>query len=433
MIEAFYFFCYFSKMAFKGYTHKLQFIITATVLGNLLQWFDFSLFGIMLPLFMKLFFPTEDHVIFFILFALGSVARPIGGIVFGYLGDTIGRKAAFVRTILFMTIPIFLVALLPTRQEIGMIAGVFLLILYLFQGFCVGGEFPGSIIFLTESAPPRLRGYLGSWAYFGVSLGMLLVAVDVYQLSENLSFEALRQWGWRIPFFMGATVGVIGVFMRHFLKETPIFSEAKDVGHLVKKPFFYTLQKHKRALLKGMGLYILDSLGFNILLVYSNFYFLDQHNLGLPLTFRINIFCLITSLIFFPLMGRFGNAIGNIRLAKWASAFVFLFAFPLYVLISQDQIYLIYLGQGLLNILLVTYVCNMPMILYNLYPTEVRYTCLGIVINFTVAIFGGTAPIIMHVLLHRTHISTAPSFYLMIAALLAFWILHTLKEPKRVS
>lgn len=416
-------------MAKKSYSIRLQFIILATVLGNLLQWFDFSLFGIMLPLFMKLFFPDRDRTIFFILFAFGALARPIGGLIFGYLGDTLGRKTALVRTILFMTIPIFLVALLPTTKEIGYIAGFFLLVLYLFQGICVGGEFTGSMIFLTESSPPRLRGFLGSWAYFGVTLGMFLVAIDVYELNQNLSLKALQDWGWRIPFFMGALVGIIGIFMRHFLHETPIFKEAKQYGHLVKKPLFDTIRKHKKNLFKGMGIYLLDSLGFNLVLVYSNFYFLDDHKLGLPQTFRINILTLFTSLLFFPLMGKLGNYIGNVKLAKWATVLIFVFAYPLYLCITQkENLHLLLFGQALVNILNVTYACNMPMVLYNLYPTEVRYTCTAVVINCTVAFFGGTAPILAHTFIHDYHFKMMPSIYLMIGAVIAFLLLRTLKD-----
>ena len=139
-------------MVKKGYSTRLRFIILATVFGNLLQWFDFSLFGIMLPLFMSIFFTNSSGSMFFVLFCVGAVARLVGGIIFGYMGDTQGRKTALVRTILFMTIPIFLVALLPTEKEIGVVSGIFLIILYLFQCVCVGGEFSGSMLFLTESS-----------------------------------------------------------------------------------------------------------------------------------------------------------------------------------------------------------------------------------------------------------------------------------------
>lgn len=127
------------------------------------------------------------------------------------------------------------------------------------------------MVFFSESAPPHLRGFVGSFSFFGVTLGMLLVAIDVYELDQNLSLAALEEWGWRIPFFMGAFVGVVGIFMRHFLHETPIFKEAQHYGHLVKKPFFDTVKKHKKNLTKGIGLYLLDSLGFNLVLIYSNF------------------------------------------------------------------------------------------------------------------------------------------------------------------
>lgn len=225
---------------------RLHFAITASVIGNALQWFDFSLFGMMLPLFMRLFFPTENTSFFLILYAIGVCARPIGGLVFGYMGDTRGRKIAIVRTIIFMTIPILLVALLPTYSQIGIAASFLLTILYLFQGFCVGGEFPGTIVFILESAPPKMRGFVGIWPYFGASLGILLVSLDIFWIEQNLSPEALESWGWRLPFFLGTIVGVIGTIMRHFLHETPLFQEAQHVGHLLHKPILDSFQNHKK-------------------------------------------------------------------------------------------------------------------------------------------------------------------------------------------
>ncbi|MGB7977826.1 MAG: MFS transporter [Chlamydiales bacterium] len=408
----------------RRYSSRLQFAITATVLANTLQWFDFSLFGLMLPLFIKLFFPDEGGSFFFLLFALGALARPFGGIVFGYLGDTLGRKTALVRTVLFMTIPIFLVAMLPSYQQIGVTAGILLGLLYIFQGFCVGGEFPGSIVFLEETSPPPIRGYIGSWSYFGVILGMLLVSVDVYELNQNLSQNDMELWGWRLPFYMGALIGVIGTIMRHFIHETPSFSEAKQYGHLVKRPLFNTFHRHKKSLLQGMGVYLLDVIGFNLILIYSSYFYYHQYNLTLSQTFKLNIFSISILLVGIPLMAKFGNWVGNLKLAKWAAAAIFLCAYPLYWLISQNTMGAIYIGQGLLIFLLSAYVCNMPVILFRLYPTEVRYTCVGVAINFSVALFGGTAPYLVHLLIQATHLSAVPSFYICAASLLSFLTLR---------
>jgi MHS family proline/betaine transporter-like MFS transporter len=411
------------------YSSKLQYAIIATILGNMLQWFDFSLFGMMLPIFTTLFFPGKESSFFFVLFAFGAFARALGGLFFGYLGDTLGRKSALVGTILFMTIPISLVAILPPYKEIGITAGILLGILYVFQGFCVGGEFPGSIVFLEESAPPNKRGSIGSWSYFGVTLGMLLVAIDLYELNRNLSSENLQNWGWRFPFYMGAIIGVIGALMRHYLKETPIFQEARQTGQILKKPLADTFRMHKKALLTGMAIYLLDVIGFNLILIYSGYYFSNQFKLDLHQSFKINMMSVLILLIFIPIMGKFGNRIGNHRLAKISAICMFVFAYPLYWILGQNTLAAIYSAQGILVFILASYVCNMPVILFELYPTKVRYTCVGVAINFSVALFGGTCPILIHYLINLTGLSILPSFYLMIAAAISFFTLRI--QPAR--
>ena len=227
---------------------------------------------------------------------------------------------------------------------------------------------------------------------------------------------------------MGALVGVIGIFMRHFLHETPIFSDAKQFGHLVKRPILDTIKKHKKALVQGIAVYLLDILGYNLVLIYSNFFFLEVHKFSLSEVYKINIFTLFTSLIFFPIMGRFGNYIGNVRLAKWAAILIFIFACPMYFLISQNYLPLIYLGQGVVNVLIVSYACNMPMILYRIFPTEVRYTCTALVINLTVAVFGGTSPLIVHIIITHYGLKIMPGFYLMIGAIVGFFTLRKMKD-----
>ncbi|HSX10933.1 MAG TPA: MFS transporter [Chlamydiales bacterium] len=414
----------------RRYSSKLQFVITATVMGNLLQWFDFSLFGLMLPIFLKLFFPNTASSFLLVLYACGALARPVGGIVFGYIGDTLGRKYALIKTILFMTIPILLVACLPSYKQIGITASILLGAIYCFQGFCIGGEFPGSVVFLCESAPPKQRGYVGSWAYFGVALGLFLVSFDIFELELNLPTQVLLDWGWRIPFFIGAFVGAIGFFMRHFLHETPIFQEAKAVGHLVHKPLFDTVHKHKKMLLIAIGIFVLDAVAFNLIIIFSNFYYTEYFGLTLRESFKLNVFVVFLFLILMPILGKIGNHVGNIRFAKGSAWAMLLLVFPLYLLIAQKTLLCFYLGQGALAIILAAYLCNMPGIVYDLFPTPVRYTCVACAINFSVALFGGTAPFIVQKLIGMSGFTLLPSLYLMVGALISLLCLSTLKRAQ---
>jgi MHS family proline/betaine transporter-like MFS transporter len=413
----------------RKYSSRLRFVVAATVIGNLLEWFDFALFGMMAPLFAHLFFAKEEASVDlpFLFFALSAAARPIGGIVFGYLGDRSGRKTALVRTIVLMTIPILLIGILPSYVQIGSAATFLLACFCFFQGFCMGGEFPGSIVFLEETAPPKLRGYVGSWAYFGVLFGMCLGAIDIYLLQENLSKEDFEAWGWRLPFLFGAILGLMGIFLRRLLHETPIFQEAKTIGHLVQRPLADSIQKHWKTLLQGVGIMLVDAIGFNLIIVFCTSYFIHHLSLSAKTSFILNAFTVAVGLLTIPFAGKLSSRIGPVRLIQWALGALFFGAFPLYFLITSGSLLWIFIGQGLLVALLAGYLCNLPAILCKLFPTEVRYSCCGLVINVSVALFGGTAPLFINYLLDKTEWDVVPALYLCLAALVSF---YSLKKSK---
>ncbi len=406
----------------RKFSSKLQFIVTATVLGNMLEWFDFALFGMMAPLFGELFFAAQERSnidLPFLFFALSAAARPIGGIVFGYLGDRTGRKTALVRTIVLMTLPILLIGVLPSYLEIGHLATLFLALFCLFQGFCIGGEFPGSIVFLTEMSPPKLRGYIGSWAYFGVLFGMSFAALDVYVLTSSLSKADFQDWGWRLPFFFGAILGIIGIFLRRMLHETPAFQEAKEVGRLVHKPLMASVRMHRPQLVRGIGILLADAVGFNLIIVFCSSYFLHTLQLSASQSFLLNAYTVTVGLAVMPFAGKLSSRVGPHRLVRWALGLLCVVSLPLYLLMSTLPG--IFVAQGLLVALLALYLCNLPAIFHDLFPTEVRYSCTGLVINFSVALFGGTTPLLVNYLLEKTSWAPLPGLYLAGAAVISLF------------
>ena len=222
-------------------TSKQRFIILATILGNSLEWFDFILFGMMAPFFISLFFPEslgKSPYLYPGLMALVAIARPIGGFIFGTLGDKKGRKVALVRTICFMIIPLFLAALLPSYEEIGVTAAFLFVLMFLLQGISLGGEFPGAVVFLIESAKKETLGYIGSFAYLGIFIGIIFAMIEVNLFHTEVTPEGLRAGAWRLPFFLSGIVGVVVLLLRRILRETPFFEKAKHYGCLLKRTSF---------------------------------------------------------------------------------------------------------------------------------------------------------------------------------------------------
>ncbi|HEX2579621.1 MAG TPA: MFS transporter, partial [Rhabdochlamydiaceae bacterium] len=210
-------------------TPKQRFIVLATILGNSLEWFDFILFGMMAPFFVSLFFPAslgKSPYLYPGLMSIVALARPIGGFIFGTLGDKRGRKVALIRTICFMIIPLFLAALLPSYEEIGLTAAVLFVFMFLLQGISLGGEFPGAVVFLIESAKKEKLGYIGSFAYFGILIGIFFAMIEVNWIHTEVTPEGLRQGEWRLPFLLSGIVGILVLLLRQLLHETPFFEKA---------------------------------------------------------------------------------------------------------------------------------------------------------------------------------------------------------------
>lgn len=415
-------------------TNKERFIILATILGNSLEWFDFILFGMMAPFFITLFFPqslAKSPDLYPALMAIVAIARPIGGLIFGTMGDKKGRKFALIRTVCFMMIPLFLAAFLPSYQEIGVAAAVLFAFMFLLQGISLGGEFPGAVVFLIESAKKKRLGYIGSFAYFGIFIGIFFAMIEVSLLTTQVSPENLRAGEWRLPFFLSGMVGVVVLLLRRLLRETPFFEEAKHYGYLLKEPLFNTFHKYKRMILIGMGLMVMDTVGFNLVLIYSSFYntsilYLPYLQSTLLQLFTIALF-LATTLI----SGKLSDNLGIGRFAKWVLWTLFFLASPIYILMDLKIYWLLFVTQGILAILIASYFSVLPILVSSLFPIEVRYSGTATAMNFAIAIFGGIGPFIMVRLIGKFQSPVWPSLYLMIGCALSIFSLAQLHHQKQ--
>src|SRR6185295_4043792 len=204
--------------------------LVAGSIGNALEWYDFALYGYFAPVFAVLFFPSDHPSISLIstfgVFAIGFLARPFGALLFGYWGDTVGRRATLAWSIMLMALPTIGIGLLPTFDHIGIAAPAMLTLLRFLQGLSVGGEFTGSVTFLVEHAPPSRRGYTGSWAGFSAQTGALLGSGVSTLVMLSVSEEALHQWAWRIPFLAGGIIAAMGWYLRRRVPESPAFEHA---------------------------------------------------------------------------------------------------------------------------------------------------------------------------------------------------------------
>lgn len=253
----------------------------ASLVGSIIEWYDFYLYGTATGLvFSSLFFPNHDPaislLIAFATFGAGYAARPIGSIIFGHMGDKIGRKAALMLTLIGMGGSSFLIGLLPTYAQIGLVAPILLVLLRLIQGIALGGEWGGAVLLATEYAPKGVRGLYGSIPQLGVPLGLVAGSFSLTLISSLTTEAQFLAWGWRIPFLMSIVLIALALWIRNGIDETPAFQQQKESGDLAKVPFFETFRSNWKTVLQVIGLKLGDGF-FNVflmsfILVFSTMY-----------------------------------------------------------------------------------------------------------------------------------------------------------------
>ena len=344
---------------------KLRKAITAASLGNAMEWFDFGVYGFVAYALGKVFFPGADPSLQMIAalgtFSVPFLIRPLGGLFFGRLGDKYGRQKILAITIVIMSISTFCIGLIPSYATIGIWAPILLLLCKMAQGFSVGGEYTGASIFVAEYSPDRKRGFMGSWLDFGSIAGFVLGAGVVVLISTVIGEENFLEWGWRIPFFMALPLGVIGLYLRHALEETPAFQqhveklEQGDREGLQEGPkvsFIEIATKHWRSLLTCIGLVISTNVTYYMLLTYMPSYL--SHNLHYSEDHGVLIIIAIMVGMLFvqPIMGLLSDRFGRRPFIILGSVALFALAIPAFILINSNVLGLIFAGLLMLAVIL---------------------------------------------------------------------------------
>lgn len=405
---------------------KLKKAITAAALGNAMEWFDFGVYGFVAYALGQIFFPGATPGVQVIAalatFSVPFLVRPLGGIFFGALGDKYGRQKILAITIIIMAISTFCIGLIPSYDSIGIWAPILLLLAKLAQGFSVGGEYSGAAIFVAEYSPDKKRGFMGSWLDFGSIAGFVLGAGVVVVLSSVLGEQRFMAWGWRLPFFLALPLGVIGLYLRHALEETPAFQKhsenlqqhsAADAPQPVS--FAEIARGHWRSLLSCVGLVIATNVTYYMLLTYMPSYL--SHNLHYPEDHGILIIIVVMLGMLFvqPVIGLLSDRFGRRPFVIGGSIGLLLLAVPCFMLITSGSLVLIFAGLLVLAVLLNAFTGVMASSLPAMFPTKIRYSALAIAFNISVLIAGLT-PTLSAWLVEVTQNLYMPAYYLMAIA-----------------
>jgi len=419
--------------------------IGAAAIGNITEWYDFGVYAYFEPTIKEVFFSdlgnTAGTIATFGLFAVAFLVRPFGGLFFGPLADRIGRNKVLATTMILMALGTFAIGCIPSEKSIGIVAPMLLLAARLVQGFSTGGEYGNAMTFIAEYAPDRRRGFLGSWLEFGTFTGYLFGAIVVTVANATMTHAQLLSWGWRLPFFVALPIGVVGVYLRTRLADTPAFAALeKEAAEKEKEnrtgTEFKDIFKLWPFLLICMGLVLAWNVTNYMLTSYMPTYVTTTmpdaqggSSVSSTTSELLQIAVMVVALVLIPLIGMLSDRIGRKPIVWVGTIGLIVLAFPMILLIRAQTGVTIFLGLLLMGLVLICFSATMPSTLPSLFPTKVRAGGLSIAFNVSVSLFAGTTSVVVGALVGATGDLNWPAYYLVIAGVIGAVSLLFLQEP----
>ncbi|UTT70056.1 MHS family MFS transporter [Arthrobacter sp. DNA4] len=420
----------------------LKRIVAASMVGTVVEWYEFFLYATAATLvFGKYFFPSTgndlDGIIqAFLTYAVGFIARPLGGIVFGQIGDKLGRKPTLQLTIVIIGISTFLMGCLPGFADIGYLAPALLVALRFIQGFALGGEWGGAVLLVAEHSPNKTRAFWSSWPQAAVPVGNLLATLVLYIMSTTLSSEAFLGWGWRVAFWLSAVIVFVGYYIRTNVSESPIFLEAKELvekEQAVSYGVFEVLRKYPKGIFQAMGLRFAENIMYYLVVSFAIVYLKSVHKYD---TSSLLLALLIAHVIHFAIIPQYGRLAdrtgrkpvylaGAILGATWP-----FFAFPMFDTRNAVVIVLaVTIGLCLHGLMY----AGQPVIMAEMFPTRMRYSGASLGSQVTSIFAGSLAPLLATQWLKDTGSWVPTAIYLVVACAITTVAVLSLKETKGVA
>lgn len=415
--------------------NQMRRVWIASLVGSSIEWFDYFLYGTVAALvFNQAFFAADDPTVGLMLayasFALAFFIRPLGGVIFGYVGDRIGRKKTLVITLTIMGVATVLMGLLPTYQAIGVAAPIILITLRLVQGLGIGGEWGGAVLLAVEYAPKSKRGFYGAFPQMGVTIGMFLGSGALTFISSVVSPQAFIDWGWRIPFIASALLVVFGLWIRKGIDETPSFKKVQESGETARLPFVDIFRTQWKEVLIAVGGKVVETAPFYIFGTFIVSYGTNQ--LGFTNTqvlVSVMIATIITTILM-PFMGGLSDKIGRKKVYIYGTVAMLLYAFPYFWLLQQKTFTTLLIATVLgLGIIWAPITAVLGTMFSEIFDAKVRYTGVSLGYQIGAAVAGGTAPLIATALLVQFNNSYVPvAFYIILTSVISLIAVFSVKD-----
>ena len=416
----------------EGPPRRIRSAVAGAAIGNFVHWFDFGSYGFLAPVLAVVFFPSDNIALglmaTFAVFGVAFLMNPLGGLIFGPLGDRIGRKKLLAGVIVLMSTSTFLVGVLPGYASIGIAAPILLIVLRLIQGLAGGGEPGGAATFLVEYARRGRRARTVSFWHCSSYLANAAASVLVLALTAGLGAAVMEQWGWRIPFLIAGPLGLIGLFIRLRLDETPEFEHVVEAGEVAESPTREVFRTSWRKILQVVGCIALQAAAFYFTFVYMETYIQATVGLSATVASASTVVCLcvasVTIFVFATISDRFGR-----RPVMIAGALgCMIAAYPALIIVNSGGLAGVFVGHAVLGVCVATFMSGSGAALVELFPTRVRLGGFSIGFNISCAIFGGTAPTVATALIAGTGSPLTPALIVLVPGVIALIATLTLRE-----
>jgi MHS family proline/betaine transporter-like MFS transporter len=417
--------------------------VAAAAIGNVTEWYDFGVYAYLVPTITTVFFaglPKSVAIVYaFAVFAVSFLVRPLGGFIFGPLGDRIGRTKVLSITVIMMAAGTTVLGLLPSYATAGVIAPILVILVRVVQGLSTGGEYGGAMTFIAEYSPDKRRGFLGSWLEFGTLTGYALGASLTSVMQATLTTEQMTSWGWRLPFLLALPLGIAGLYLRMRLEETPAFTallEESDQheGTSTKDALKGIFVEHWRTMLLAGGVIVAWNVTNYLLTSYIPTYLTEtlpsrrEPGLSEGLSDILQIAVLLILMVVITFLGRLSDRIGRRPVLLIGGGALVLLGLPSVLLLRVGGLFTTFLGLLVMGLMLVCFSSTAPSTLPAMFPTAIRYSGLSITFNLFVSAFGGTTATVVGALVLSTGDLNWPGYYLIAAGAVGLVCTYLLTE-----